>query len=57
LVSTKGTEDSTNKIKAILLMQSLQTRKELQKLTGRIAVLNRFIAKLAERILPFFSVL
>jgi polyhydroxyalkanoate synthesis regulator phasin len=57
LVSTKGIEASPNKIKAILLMQSLQTRKELQKLTGRIAVLNRFIAKLAERILPFFSVL
>jgi polyhydroxyalkanoate synthesis regulator phasin len=57
LVSTKGIEASPDKIKAILLMQSLQTRKELQKLTGRIAVLNRFIAKLAERILPFFSVL
>jgi hypothetical protein len=38
-------------------MQPLQTKKEVQKLTGRIAALNRFIAKLAERSLPFFSVL
>jgi hypothetical protein len=29
----------------------------VQKLTGRIAALNRFIAKLARRSLPFFSVL
>jgi hypothetical protein len=29
----------------------------VQKLTGHIAALNRFIAKLAERSLPFFSVL
>jgi hypothetical protein len=38
-------------------MQPPQTRKEVQKLTGCIAVLNRFIAKLVERSLPFFSVL
>jgi hypothetical protein len=38
-------------------MQPPQTRKEVQKLTGCIAVLNRFITKLVERSLPFFSVL
>jgi hypothetical protein len=38
-------------------MQSPQTRKEVQKLTGRIAALNRFIAKPVERSLPFFYVL
>jgi polyhydroxyalkanoate synthesis regulator phasin len=57
LVSTKGTEASPNKIKAILQMQPPQTRKEVQKLAGHIAALNRFIAKLAERSLPFFTVL
>jgi polyhydroxyalkanoate synthesis regulator phasin len=56
LVSTKGTEASPNKIKAILQMQPPQTRKEVQKLAGHIAALNRFIAKLAERSLPFFTV-
>jgi hypothetical protein len=38
-------------------MEPLQTRKEVQKLTGHIAALNRFIAKLAERSLPFFNIL
>jgi hypothetical protein len=53
LVSTKGIEARLDKIKAILQMQLPQTRKEAQKLVGRIAALNRFIAKLAERSLPF----
>jgi hypothetical protein len=47
LVSTKGIEASANKIKVILQMQPPQTRKEVQKLTGHIAALNRFVAKLA----------
>jgi hypothetical protein len=38
-------------------MQPPQTRKEVQKLACHIAALNRFIAKLAERSLPFFTVL
>jgi hypothetical protein len=33
------------------------TKKEVQRLTGRIAALNRFIFKCAERNLPFFKVL
>jgi hypothetical protein len=57
LVSTKGIEASHDKIKAILQMQPTQTRKEVQKLTSRIGALNRFIAKLAWRSLPFSSVL
>jgi phenylalanine-4-hydroxylase len=38
-------------------MQSPQSRKDVQKLTGRIASLNRFVSKLAECNLPFFTVL
>jgi hypothetical protein len=57
LVSTKGIEASPDKIKAILKMQPPQTRKEVQKLTGCIAALNRFVAKLVQRSLPFFSIL
>jgi hypothetical protein len=33
------------------------TKKEVQKLTRRIAALNRFISKSAERSLPFFKAL
>jgi hypothetical protein len=53
LVSTKGKESSPYKIKAILQMKPPQTRKEVQKLIGRIAALNIFIAKRAERSCPF----
>jgi hypothetical protein len=38
-------------------MQPPSSRKEVQRLTGRIASLNRFISKAAERSLPFFKVL
>jgi hypothetical protein len=57
LVSTKGIKANLDKIKAVLQMQPLQIRKEVKKVTGRIAALNRFIMKLAERSLPFFSTL
>jgi hypothetical protein len=53
LVSTKGIEASPDKIKVILQMQPPQTRKEVHKLIDRIAALNGFIAKLAQRSLPF----
>jgi hypothetical protein len=48
LVPTKGNEANPNKIKAIIQMQPLQSRKDVQKLTDRIASLNQFISKLAE---------
>jgi hypothetical protein len=38
-------------------MQPPSSRKEVQRLTGRIASLNRFISRAAERSLPFFKVL
>ena len=33
------------------------TKKKVQKLTGRIAALNRFISKSTESSLPFFNAL
>ncbi|GJR02796.1 reverse transcriptase domain-containing protein [Tanacetum coccineum] len=38
-------------------MQSLRTLKEMQSLSGKLAALNRFLARLAERSLPFFDTL
>jgi hypothetical protein len=57
LVSMKGIEANPDKIRAITQMQPPQNRKDVQKLTGRIASLNRFISKLTERSLSFFTVL
>jgi hypothetical protein len=57
LVSMKDIEVDPDKIKAILQMQPPPNRTEIQKLTGRVAALYRFIAKLVERNLPFFTML
>jgi hypothetical protein len=57
LVSTKGIEANPDKIKALVEMQDLVSMKDVQKLTGRVATLNRFISRAAERSLPFFQVL
>jgi hypothetical protein len=57
LVSTKGIEANPDKIKALVEMQDPVSVKVVQKLTGRVATLNRFIPRAAERSLPFFQVL
>jgi hypothetical protein len=57
LVSTKGIKANPNKIEAILWMEPPSTKKGAQRLTGRLASLNRFISRSAERNLPFFEVL
>jgi ribonuclease HI len=57
LVSTKGVEANPSKIEAILRMEPPKSRKGVQRLTGRLASLNRFISRSAERNLPFFEVL
>jgi hypothetical protein len=57
LVSTKGIKANLDKIKALIEMQDPVSVKDMQKLTGRVATLNRFIPRVAERSLPFFQVL
>jgi hypothetical protein len=57
LVSTKGIEANPSKIEAILRMEPPKSRNGAQRLTGRLASLNRFISRSTERNLPFFEVL
>jgi hypothetical protein len=57
LVSVKGIKANPDKINTIVHMKPPQSKKEVQRLTCRIAVLNRFMSKLIEQILPFFTVL
>jgi hypothetical protein len=57
LVSTKGIEANPDKIKALIEMQDPVSMKDVQKLTERVVVLNRFIPRAIERSLPFFQVL
>ncbi|KAL0375544.1 UNVERIFIED_CONTAM: Transposon Tf2-11 polyprotein [Sesamum calycinum] len=57
MVSEKGIEANPEKIKAIMQMSSSKTIKEVQKLTGKVASLARFISRSAYRNLPFFKIL
>jgi hypothetical protein len=47
-VSIKGIEVNPDKINTIVHMKPRQSGKEVQRLTGRIIALNRFMAKLVE---------
>ncbi|XP_011078448.1 uncharacterized protein LOC105162179 [Sesamum indicum] len=57
LVSERGIEMNPEKIEAILKLKLPTNIKEVQKLTGKLASLNRFISKSSDRNLPFFKVL
>ncbi|KAL2251473.1 UNVERIFIED_CONTAM: Retrovirus-related Pol polyprotein from transposon [Sesamum indicum] len=57
MVSSRGIEANPEKIRAILELKSPGSIKDVQKLTGKITSLNRFISKSADRNLPFFQVL
>jgi hypothetical protein len=57
MVSQRGIEENLDKVRAILEMSSPQKTKQLQQLTGRLAVLNRFVSRSSDKCLPFFKVL
>ena len=57
MVSQRGIEANLDKIKAILEMQPPKATKENQRLTGRIAALNRFISRSTDKCLSFFKTL
>jgi hypothetical protein len=57
IIGPEGIQANLEKMKAIISMEEPSTKKEVQKLTRRIAALNRFISKLAKRSLPFFKAL
>ena len=57
MVSQRGIEANPEKVQAIINMVSPRTVKEVQKLTGRIAALNRFVFRVTDKCLPFFKTL
>jgi hypothetical protein len=57
IVSNRSIEANPVKISAITDMGAPATIKDVQKLTGCMAALNRFISLLGERGLPFFKLL
>jgi hypothetical protein len=57
IISHRGIEANPEKISTITSMKAPTCIKDVQKLTGCMATLNRFISKLGERGLPFFKLL
>jgi len=57
MMSQRGIKANPKKVRAILDMTSPKIVKEVQKLTGRIAALNRFVSKPTDKCLPFFKTL
>jgi len=57
MVSQRGIEENPEKVRAILDMISPKTVKEVQRLTRRVAALNKFVSKATNKRLPFFKTL
>jgi hypothetical protein len=57
IISHRNIEANPEKISAITKMKASTCIKDVQKLTGCMVALNRFISKLGERALPFFKLL
>ena len=57
MVTHHGIEVNSDQIKAIKDLQPPQNPKEVQKLTGMTATLNRFISRSTDRCRPFFQLL
>jgi hypothetical protein len=57
MVSHRGIEANPEKIDAILNMKPPKNVKDIQKLTGCMASLNKFISRLGKKGLPFFKLL
>ncbi|XP_048628323.1 uncharacterized protein LOC125597842 [Brassica napus] len=53
----RGIEANPKQISAILDLPSPKNSREVQRLTGRIAALNRFISRSTDKCLPFYELL
>ncbi|GJU83513.1 reverse transcriptase domain-containing protein [Tanacetum coccineum] len=56
-VNTNGLKVCPDKADAVLSLPSPRCLKDVQKLNGKLASLNRFLSKSAEKSLPFFKTL
>jgi hypothetical protein len=57
VVSERGIEANPEKISAIMTMGPIRNLKGVQRVTGCLAALNRFIAWLGERSLPLYKLM
>ena len=57
IVNSRGIEANLDKIKVVLDMLPPSNIKDIQRLTGRIVALSRFVFKANDKCQPFFQVL
>jgi ribonuclease HI len=57
IVSHRGIEANPEKIEAIMRMEPPRLQKKVQRLTGCMAALSRFISRLGEKGIPFYKLL
>lgn len=57
LMTHRGIVANTDQIRDIQDMPSPKTKKEVQKLTGRLDAISQFISRLSDRCKPFFDIL
>ncbi|GKV19169.1 hypothetical protein SLEP1_g29461 [Rubroshorea leprosula] len=57
MVSSKGIEVNPEKIKVKEEMEPSKSVNDVQRLTGRVVALHRFVSKSANRCLPFFKIM
>jgi hypothetical protein len=57
MVSSWDVDANPKKVEAIEQLQPPQTRKEIQKLAGTMAILSWFISMLGEHGMPFYKLL
>ncbi|RVW98440.1 Transposon Tf2-2 polyprotein [Vitis vinifera] len=54
MVSQRGIEVSPDQVKTVMETPPPRNKKELQRLTGKLVALGRFIARLTDELRPFF---
>ena len=54
MVNQRGIEVSTDQVKAVIETPPPKNKKELQRLTGKLVALGRFIARFTDELRPFF---
>ena len=57
MVSKRGIDANPSKFKAALDLPEPKTKRDVQRLTGRMAALSRFISRASDKGLPLFKAL
>lgn len=57
IIHHRGIGTNPEKVQAIIEMQPPRSIKEVQRLTGKLAALNRFVSRSGDKCLPFFRAL